>query len=86
MAELRSPRAEMPKPFVQPRGLSRVAAATYIGISPTTFDGMVREGRMPPPKRINARTVWDIRQIDEAFTALQSDGYDDSDPFGTVKL
>jgi len=76
----------MSKPLVQPRGLSRVAAATYVGISPTTFDGMVRDGRMPPPKRINARTVWDIRQLDEAFTALPSDGYDDSDPFGAVKL
>jgi hypothetical protein len=72
--EPRSLRAEMSKPLVQPRGL------------PTTFDGMVRDGRMPPPKRINARTVWDIRQLDEAFMALPSDGYDDSDPFGAVKL
>jgi RNA polymerase-interacting CarD/CdnL/TRCF family regulator len=25
---------------------------------------------MPQPKRINTRTVWDKRQLDEAFAAL----------------
>jgi predicted DNA-binding transcriptional regulator AlpA len=72
--------------LIKPRGLSRVAAASYVGVSPTTFDGLVKDGRMPPPKRINARTVWDIRQLDEAFEALPSDGYEDGDPFQSVKL
>ena len=27
---------------------------------------------MPAPKRINARTVWDRLQLDEAFAALPS--------------
>jgi predicted DNA-binding transcriptional regulator AlpA len=74
------------KPPIQPRGLSRIDAARYVGISPTTFDGMVRDGRMPPPKRINSRTVWDIRQLDDAFEALPSDGYEDHDPFESVTL
>jgi predicted DNA-binding transcriptional regulator AlpA len=39
-----------------PRGLSRVQAAAYVGISPTLFDEMVADGRMPKPVRINART------------------------------
>jgi hypothetical protein len=30
-----------------PRGMSRVEAADYIGVSPTLFDTMVRDGRMP---------------------------------------
>jgi predicted DNA-binding transcriptional regulator AlpA len=42
-----------------PRGLRREEAAAYIGVSPSTFDKMVADGRMPIPKRINARTVWD---------------------------
>jgi predicted DNA-binding transcriptional regulator AlpA len=74
------------KAFVQPRGLSRVAAAAYVGISPTTFDALVKDGRMPPPKRINARTIWDVRQLDAAFEALPSDEYDEYDPFGSVSL
>lgn len=53
-----------------PRGLCRVQAAAYIGVSPTMLDEMVADGRMPKPKRINTRTVWDIRQLDIAFDAI----------------
>jgi hypothetical protein len=53
-----------------PRGLSRVQAAEYIGVSPTKFDELVKDGRMPPAKRIDARTVWDRLQLDIAFAAL----------------
>lgn len=53
-----------------PRGLSRLEAAAYIGISPNLFDQMVKERRMPPPKRINARTVWDRLHLDRAFDAI----------------
>jgi predicted DNA-binding transcriptional regulator AlpA len=42
----------------------------YIGVSPTLFDEMVIDGRMPKPKRINSRTVWDRLQIDIAFDAI----------------
>jgi predicted DNA-binding transcriptional regulator AlpA len=52
------------------RGLSRVESAIYVGVSPTLFDQMVKDGRMPTPKRINGRIVWDIRALDEAFEAL----------------
>jgi predicted DNA-binding transcriptional regulator AlpA len=52
------------------RGLSRVESAIYVGVSATLFDDMVKDGRMPMPKRINGRVVWDIRALDEAFDAL----------------
>ncbi len=55
---------------IEPRGLSRTESASYIGVCPTLFDQMVKDGRMPQPKRINTRTVWDKRQLDEAFAAL----------------
>jgi predicted DNA-binding transcriptional regulator AlpA len=55
-----------------PRGLSRVQAAAYIGVSPTLFDQMVDDGRMPKPIRINARVLWDRLQLDEAFAGLAS--------------
>lgn len=61
-----------PAPF-PPRGVSRVAAAQYVGVSPTTFDKMVVDGRMPRPKKIGARTVWDRRELDVAFSALPND-------------
>jgi predicted DNA-binding transcriptional regulator AlpA len=52
------------------RGLRRTEAAIYVGISPTKFDELVGDGRMPPPKRIDGATVWDLPQLDLAFDAL----------------
>jgi predicted DNA-binding transcriptional regulator AlpA len=57
---------------VMPRGLSRVQAADYVGVSPVTFDRMVSDKLMPAPIRIYGRVVWDARAIDAAFTALDS--------------
>jgi predicted DNA-binding transcriptional regulator AlpA len=56
-----------------PRGLSRVQAAEYIGIGATKFDEMVADGRMPRPKRIDSRKVWDRIKLDEAFAALDDE-------------
>jgi hypothetical protein len=55
------------------RGLSREEAAIFVGISPTKFDELVRDGRMPSPKRIDGRRLWDIRELDMAFDALPSE-------------
>ena len=60
-------------PFT-PRGLSRAESAAYVGVSVTKFDEMVKGGRMPRPKRIDGRVVWDRRQLDMAFDALPDDG------------
>src|SRR5690606_41899876 len=57
-----------------PRGLSRDEAARWIGVGPTKFDEMVRDGRMPRPKRIDGRTVWDRYAIDAAFSAIGEGG------------
>lgn len=59
-----------------PRGLSRAESAAYIGVSPSLFDILVTDGRMPLPKRINGRTVWDRQRLDRAFEALPDDGND----------
>jgi predicted DNA-binding transcriptional regulator AlpA len=47
-----------------------VEAAAYVGVSPSLFDTMVKDGRMPGPKRVNSRCVWDRRRVDLAFEAL----------------
>jgi predicted DNA-binding transcriptional regulator AlpA len=56
-----------------PRGLSRAEAAAYVGISPSLFDMMIKDRRMPGPKRINSRAVWDRIKLDLAFDALPDD-------------
>ena len=53
-----------------PRGLSREAAARYLGIGTTLFDEMVQDKRMPRPKSINNRRVWDRVSLDLAFEQL----------------
>jgi hypothetical protein len=52
------------------RGLSRDEAAMYVGISPGKFDQLLINGRMPMPRRIDGRKVWDIRDLDMAFDSL----------------
>jgi hypothetical protein len=42
-----------------------------------TFDEMVMDGRMPPPKRIDTRCVWDSRQLSSAFDKLPGGADDD---------
>ena len=61
-------------PSLAPRGLCREAAARYVGVSPGKFDDKVIDGRMPGPKRIDSRKVWDIRKLDVAFDGLPDEG------------
>lgn len=68
-------------PSLPPLGLNRVEAAAYIGVSPSLFDRMVLEGRMPKPKRYGARTIWDRRQLTLAFAALPSEDTTENNPW-----
>jgi excisionase family DNA binding protein len=47
-----------------------VQAASYIGVSATKFDELVKDGRMPLPKVIDGRRVWCRDEVAEAFYAL----------------
>ena len=66
-----------------PRGLSRLEAAAYVGVSASKFDELVRDGRMPKPKRVDGRVIWDRLRLDVAFGELPDDGagnpWDDGD-------
>ena len=61
-------RADVLPRSLAPRGLSRVEAAAYVGVSPSTFDKLIEAGLMPRPKifpMINRR-VWDRELLDLA--------------------
>jgi predicted DNA-binding transcriptional regulator AlpA len=63
-----------PDPFAYPpRGLSRDEAARYVGVGATKFDEMVADRRMPRPKRVDGRVIWDRIKLDMAFTDLPDD-------------
>ena len=69
-----SQKGELLPPGLALWGLTRVQAAAHIGVSASLFDEMVRDGRMPKPTRINARTIWDRLRLDETFVALSDTG------------
>ncbi|WP_062120747.1 hypothetical protein [Aureimonas sp. AU40] len=55
-----------------PRGMDHVAAARYIGVGIRKFDEMVSDKRMPKPKQIDGREIWDRVELDSYFTDLPS--------------
>lgn len=58
-------------------GLGAVGAAAAIGVSASKFRALVDEGRMPLPRRIDGRTIWDVDELRAAFKALPHDGEDE---------
>ena len=61
------------EPRIMPRGLSRLEAALYLGISPSKFDQLRNDGRVPPARLIDSRKVWDVRELDLFFEELPRD-------------
>ena len=57
-----------------PRGLSREEAARYVGVGMITkFDQMVSDRRMPKPKKVDGRVIWDRIKLEAAFADLPGD-------------
>ena len=65
--------AKHPKIRIEPRGLHREEAAAYIGVGLSKFDEMVRDGRMPGPRKVDTRNIWDRYALDDAFENLPMD-------------
>jgi predicted DNA-binding transcriptional regulator AlpA len=55
-------------------GLAEVEAAAAIGVSASKFRTLVKDGRMPSPRRIDGRTIWDVDELRAAFKALPHEG------------
>ena len=56
------------------RGFNRSEAADYIGVGTIKFDDLVDQRRMPQPREIDKRTVWDVCELDEYFEKLPQRG------------
>lgn len=59
-----------PPVAMNPRGMTRTVAASYVGCSPRKFDTMVETGEMPQPRLIGSKKVWDRIELDDFFEAL----------------
>lgn len=51
-------------------GYRRTEAAAFIGISPSKFDYMVKDGRLPEPHRIDGMVIWRADELIAAFDRL----------------
>lgn len=74
---------------IEPRGLRREEAAHYVGVSPSSFDSLVRDGALPRPKIVKSKIVlWDRRQIDQQidrwFEEADSDHF--KNPYDDISL
>ena len=58
------------KRSVPRRGLSRVEAAMYLGVSPSKFDELRKDGQIGPAKIIGTRKLFDVEMLDQFFDAL----------------
>lgn len=61
---------------IVPRGLRRVDAARYLGISPSHFDKQVRAGTIPKPLERFGVTLWDRAALDALFDGPSQAGND----------
>lgn len=57
-------------PLSDRRCLDRKEAASYLCVSPPTFDKLVRNGAAPAPIQLMGRKVWDKRALDRVLDAL----------------
>jgi hypothetical protein len=67
-------------------GLSEVEAAAAIGVSVTKFRELRKAKRMPDPRRIDGRLVYDVDEVRVAFKALPHDTHEvaESDTWSDV--
>ena len=55
-------------------GLGETEAAAAIGVSASKFRSLVKDGRMPWPRRLDGRNIWDVDELRAAFKALPHGG------------
>jgi predicted DNA-binding transcriptional regulator AlpA len=55
-------------------GLAETEAAAAIGVSASKFRTLVKDKRMPSPRRLDGRNIWDVDELREAFKALPHEG------------
>ena len=65
-------------------GLTEQEAAAAIGISASKFRLLVNERRMPSPRRLDGRKIWDVDELRAAFKALPHEDEEEADSWGDL--
>ena len=61
-------------PGIIPFAVSRDTGAALLGISGGTFDKLVRAGKLPEPREVESRILWDAKEIEAAWRAMPKRG------------
>ena len=61
------------------RGLSRVEAGAYIGVSPSKFDELRKANRIAPPKVLDGRLIFTTERLDAFLDTLPDENQTDND-------
>jgi predicted DNA-binding transcriptional regulator AlpA len=61
-------------PGIVPFAVSREAAAALLGVSAAFFDRLVKDGRMPQPREVDGRVLWDSEEVRAAWRAIPRRG------------
>jgi hypothetical protein len=70
-------------------GLPEAEAAAAVGVSVGKFRELVQARRMPRPRMIDSRRIYDVDELRQAFKDLPHDGAEepaDSDPWSGVAV
>lgn len=74
-------RHEVTARLPQIMGMNEIEAAAFVGVSTFTFRQLVADGRMPRPRIVNSRRIWDSEELRAAFKALPIEG-EAAEPLG----
>ena len=55
-------------------GLAESEAAAAVGVSASKFRQLVSDRRMPKPRRIDGRLIYDVDELRAAFKSMPHDG------------
>jgi excisionase family DNA binding protein len=61
-------------PGIVPFAVSREQAAALLGVSVGFFDRLVKDGRMPQPREVDARVLWDSEEVKAFWRAIPRRG------------
>jgi hypothetical protein len=61
-------------PGIVPYAVGKQAAAALISISAGFFDKLVGDGRMPEPRELDGRVLWDSEEVKAAWRAIPKRG------------
>ena len=56
------------------RGMTEREAASYLSLSPSHFRRLVEQGKMPRPRLVGQRRIFDAEELDQTFFGFPREG------------